>query len=141
MARPDPHGPWQSFEQHALAQQVDLRVPVFPLRSGGHTAAERVGHQLHAIADAERGWAHLQHRRVDARGAGVGHAARAARQDQPDGLTPRDLFGRRAEWQDFRIHAELAQPTRNQLRVLRTEIEDDNRLMGHADGPEPVKQS
>jgi hypothetical protein len=39
---------------------------------------------------------------------------------------------RRIEWHHFRVHRELAQAARDQLRVLRAEIEHENDLMGHS---------
>ena len=49
--------------------------------AGATRAAERVRHQLHAVADAEHRAAEVEERRIALRRAGVGHALRSARQD------------------------------------------------------------
>ncbi len=49
----------------------------------------------------------------------------------PDRLPRADLLGRRVRRPDLGIHRQLAQPPRDQLRVLRPEIENDDGLMAH----------
>ena len=49
----------------------------------------------------------------------------------PTGLPRANLLGRRVGRPDLRVDRQLAQPPRDQLRVLRAEIEDDDGLMGH----------
>ena len=49
-----------------------------------------------------------------------------AGKDQPIGFHCGDFGGRRVEANDLRIHLAFADPSRYDLRVLRTEIEDEN---------------
>ena len=91
-------------------------------------------HQLHAVADAEHRDAQVEDRRVARRRAGVRDALRAARQDDPGGLPAPDRLGRRVGRPDLRVDRQLAQTARDELGVLRSEIENDDRLMVH-EGP------
>ena len=59
----------------------DRRVAELAMRRRRDFAAERVGHQLHAVADAEHRHAGVEHRRLAPRRGGFRHAARSARQD------------------------------------------------------------
>jgi hypothetical protein len=62
----------------------------------------------------------------------------------PTGFVWRFLPRRGARRQDFREDGQLAKPARDQLRELRAEVENNNRLMCHRrpDGPigAPAKQ-
>ena len=71
-------------------------------------------------------------RRVAARRARLRHAARAAREDDADGLARAQRLARRVERQNLAVDGQLAQAARDELRVLRAEIENENGLMGHA---------
>jgi hypothetical protein len=104
-------------------------VAEFPMPRSAHVAAEHVGHQLHAVADAEHGGAELEERRVETRRARLGDAARTAGEDDPGRLPGAQPLERRIEGHDLRIDRQLAQPSRDQLRVLRAEIQDENGLM------------
>ena len=54
------------------------------------------------------------------------HRRRAARKNNAFGIVRENLFNRRVERQNFAVHLALPDFTRNELRVLRTEIEDDD---------------
>ena len=135
VARPDP-----DFRRHAGKQRRrpgdrDQRVAEFALTRRRDRAAERVRHQLHAVADAQHRDADVEHGRVALRRAGVGHALRTARQDDA-GRTPRaNLLGRCVRRPDLRVHRELAKPTRDELCVLRPEVENDDGLVAHRNDP------
>ncbi len=94
---------------------------------------EHVGHQLHAVADAE-------HRHARARSTAAVAARRARPRDTlfgpPDRMMPTgrrrgNLCRRRVERQNLGVDGQLAQPARDELRVLRAEVEDDDGLMRH----------
>ena len=55
----------------------------------------------------------------------------AGLQDDPDRVPRPNLRQRRVEGKDFGVHREFPQAARNQLRELRTEIEDDDGLVSH----------
>jgi hypothetical protein len=101
------------------------------MRRGRDFPAERIGHQLHAVADAEHRHAGVEQRRLAARRGGLRHAARPTRQDDADGIALANLDERRVVRKDFRIDRQLAEPARDQLRELRAEIQDDKSLMFH----------
>ncbi len=60
VAHPDGDGGRQVGEQRRQLRLVDDGVAVLVLLAGGHAAAELVGEQLHAVADAEHGQALLE---------------------------------------------------------------------------------
>src|SRR5208282_238000 len=89
-------------------------------------AAKKLGEQLHAVADAEHGSAELKDFFVrQGRIFGI-HTGRAAGQDDSPGFQRGNFPRPRVEGQDLRIHVALANAARNDLRVLRTKIKDDN---------------
>jgi hypothetical protein len=91
-------------------------VPAFYL------AAQGLGHQLHAVADAEDGEAQLEEGRVTGRGIRFVDAGRSAGKHDARGLARGQLRGGQVAAQDFAIDVELADTTRNELRVLRAEV-------------------
>ena len=97
-------------------------------------AAQDLRHELHAVADAEHRHAHLEQRVVAVRRAGLVDAHRPAREDEPGRLPAGNLGGRRAERDDLGVHVQLAQPPRDELGVLRSEVEDQDDLMRHGGG-------
>ena len=131
-------GPHSQFgpdgrEHRRVLLDPDRRHAELAMRRGRHFAAKRVGHQLHAVADAEHGHAGVEYRRLAARRRGLRHAAWPARQHDADGPSRANLRDRRVEGQDFGVDGQLPQPARNQLRELRSEIEDDDGLMNQFD--------
>ena len=104
---------------------AELRQP-----GTGHVAAQRRGHRLEAVADAEDRDPRLEQRRVDLGGTLGVHRLRAARQDDRLGVAGGDLGGRGGVRHDLGEDARLADPARDQLRVLRAEIDDDDGVMG-----------
>ena len=65
------------------------------------------------------------------RGAGVGDALRSAREDDAGGLASANLVGRRVGRPNLRVHGELTKAPRDELCVLRSEIQNEDRLMAH----------
>ncbi len=108
---------------------LDHRVAELTMRRRRDASAQRVGHQLHAVADAEHGRAHLEHRGIRFRRAALGNALGPAREDDADRLSRAQHVHRRMERQNLAVDRQLAQPARDQLRELRAEVEDENRLM------------
>ena len=100
----------------------------------GATAPPSVSrHQLHAVADAEHG--HAERRRRA--GSHFGAPASDTLFGPPDRMMPAGLPARESSrpacsnGTDLRVDRQLAQPPRDELRVLRPEIENDDGLMGH----------
>jgi hypothetical protein len=100
-----------------------------------HPAAQRVGHELHAVADAQDRCSDREKRRVALRRAVFRHALGPARQDDPDGPPSGQLFCGRIERQDLAVDGQLTETARNQLRELRAEVENQDGLMGQVGDP------
>ena len=82
-------------EQHsAVARERGIRRPVLAQAGVGDLAAERLRHDLEAVADAERGDAEVEDAGVERRGARLVHRRRSAREDDADRVLGRDV-GRR----------------------------------------------
>jgi hypothetical protein len=90
-----------------------------------------VDDEVQAIADAEDRQAQFQQARVGGGGVRVVNRRRPATEDQAEGLERLNLGDRRGAGQHDGENILLADAPRNQLRILRTEIEDDDGLGGH----------
>ena len=94
-------------------------------------AAELERHELLAVTDAEHGNAEREEPGVALRRAVAVDALRAAahhdraRRDRLDGLE------RNRAGLDLAVHVALADAARDELRVLRAVVEDENRFAGH----------
>jgi hypothetical protein len=133
VARPHLHFIRHAF-QHARRDRgiaPDQRVTELAVRRAAQLAAEHVGHQLHAVADAERRHADVEHGAVAMRRAIFVDAARPAGEDDADWTLGFDRRERRVERQDFAIHRQLAQAPSDQLGKLRAEIQNEYGLMSH----------
>src|SRR2546430_5807601 len=91
-------------------------------------AAEVMSDELHAVADAEHWDAGAERLRVDLWRAGLVNARRPAREDEPGRLPALQLVPRRRARDELAVHARLAHATRDELAVLRTEIQHEDRL-------------
>jgi hypothetical protein len=105
----------------------------FPVAGSTDFAAEHFGHQLHAVTDAENG-------NVEPKIAASHFGAPASEtllrppEESARWTFRADRVERRVERNDLGIHRQLSQPTRDELRVLRAEVEHENRLMRHSQG-------
>ncbi len=115
-----------AFEKTALAGDIQHRPAIFAKSRFGQLAAQLVGHQLLAVADAEDRMRSLIERLRQARRILGQNRSRAARQDiAPEVLIPiKPQVG--IEGHDFAIDVLFPNPAGNQLCVLRPEIEDKN---------------
>src|SRR5262252_1459223 len=146
MARPDPDLVGYIVEQHRrasgttrrLAENRDRGVSVLALRRRLDASAQRMRHQLHAVADAEHGFADVVHSRIAGRRASVRDALRATRQDDSRRIPCANLVDRRVGRPDFGVDRQLAQAPSDQLCVLRPEIQNDDGLMGQRRCPGPL---
>jgi hypothetical protein len=106
-------------------------MSVLTARGRFHASAERVGHQLHAVTDPQRGNAQIEQLSIDLWRAGIRDASRAAGQNDAGRLSCGQIGRRRRGRKNFGVHRQLSQAACNQLGVLRPEIDDENRLMCH----------
>jgi hypothetical protein len=92
VTHPRLHGRRDAREQPAACLNVKLGVAVLAVRRRQDFAAEKLRHQLHAIADAEHRDAKIEHRRVRMRRAFFINRRRPARQDQAARLAAAQRF-------------------------------------------------
>ena len=111
-----------------------LRPAILAGRGALHFAAERLAHQLHAVADAEHRDAELEDLRIALRRAVGVHARRAAGEDQPLRRELAHPLGRDVVPHDLAVHVLLADPAGDQLDVLRAEVEHEHPLGGDVRG-------
>ena len=102
---------------------------VFALVRLGHAAAEGGRHELEAVADAHCGHAEVEHGGVEVRRCGVIDARRATGEHDGHGVLRRELGRGRVVGDDLRVQAGFADASRDELGVLRAEIDDEDR--GH----------
>ena len=98
-----------------------------------HLAAEHVAHELHAVADARApARPSCEDPRVAARRAPLVDAVGAAGEhDAPRAARGQGTSALRARGQDLGVDLQLAQPARDELGVLRAEVEDEDGLSLH----------
>jgi len=116
--------------QQLTAGDLQRGRPVLPLPGAGHLAAQRLGHRLEAVADAEHGHPGREQRGVHLRGAGLVDARRSPGEDHRRRVAREQLPDRHRVGHDLGVDPRLPHPTRDQLRVLRTEIDDEHRPRG-----------
>jgi hypothetical protein len=113
----------------------DVRVggAVLPSAGACDRASEGRCHHLEAVADAERGDPEIEDLGVERRSTFFVDARGAPGEDDAHGVLLGDLGGRDRVRHDLGVHAGLAHTARDELRVLRSEIDDE-------DGPGPLGQ-
>ena len=107
----------------------EVGAPVFAAAGGLHLAAQRVTHELSAVADAQDGHASAELAEVDAEGFGVVDAVGRACQDDADDVGV--AHGELVVGQNLAESVELAQAAGYELGRLRTEVQDDDFLLLH----------
>ena len=100
------------------------RTAVFAAGRGLHLAAESRGEELRAVADAQQRQFALDGRKVGSRGLCVPHGEGTARKNHaPHRRVYRRNF---VEGVDFAIDVQFADTACDQLRVLRSEVENED---------------
>ncbi len=127
-----------AFKQPALRlHDRELCRPVLADIGMRYPAAKVEGHALHAVAQAEDGYPRLVDARVHlgrVRGIDAGRPAGKDQRRRPAAL---DLLETDVVRDDLRVDARLTHAPRYELRILRTEIENEDRrllvvVVGHA---------
>ncbi len=88
--------------------------------------AEILGHELHAVADAEDRHAEVEQARIDPGRALRVDGGRPAREDERARVAAPYLLGGDPVRDELRVHTTLAHASRDQLRVLAAEVDDEN---------------
>ncbi len=117
-------------EKLRMSARADLRVAELAHAPGLDRAAQLRRHRLHAVADAEHRHALRPHGVGRARRIALGHAVGPAREH--DALrceAPHEIVADVVRM-NLAVDVRLAQPARDELRVLRAEIENQDPGMG-----------
>ena len=130
MAVPNFRSRRKTAENLRLAGNVQVRRPILPPRRPPHFSAQGVRHPLHAVANPQNRNPQLQHIRIAMRRVRVIHRTGAATQHDPHRLERADLLHLRRARQNRREYFLLADPPRNQLRILPAKIEHHNPMLG-----------
>ena len=126
----------QALEELAGCIEVRLGLAVLPggvVLGLGDPAAQVVGHQLAAVADAQDGHAPGEDGRVHLGGLGIIHAVGAAGEDDADGVHGADLVQRGGVGLHLAVDAALPDPAGDELVVLSAEIQHDDSLVRQGD--------
>ena len=108
----------------------DLRVTEFTLVAGLHFAAQVVRHKLHSVADT-------QNRNTQIEDAGIGlivgfvNGIGAAGEDDAFRIEGFDFVQRHIERMQLTINMGFAHAAGDKLGNLRTEVEDEDFVLGH----------
>src|SRR5205823_2355810 len=130
VAHPDDLVDGKVGEQQRRALHVQLGAPVFALTGLGDLSTEIARDELGAVADAEERNPRVVHRGIDTGGAGHMDRRRAAREDDRLRIAGEHLRDRHRTRNDLAVYVDLTYPPRDQLRVLRTEVDDEDEVGG-----------
>ena len=111
--------------------EFGLGVSVFALRGWMNFASESVDNELQAIADAEDGNAEVEDFLVGMRRAIVVDGGWSARQNNADGRVTANFIELDVEGKDYREDLIFADAARDELRILRAEVENNDGLSFH----------
>src|SRR5205823_6499895 len=128
VTHPDREALRQAGEDRRVGDSLDRRVAVLAPRGRRHLAAELVGDQLHAVADPQDGLARLEHGRRRVGRAGLVDRGRPAREHERPRVEPGQLLRARVRPDQLAVDVALADAPRDQLAVLRAEIDDRDGL-------------
>ncbi len=129
---PNRYRTFQALEElRVAAQQLHLRMAVLALVGRPHFAAQLVDHELQAVTDAKHGQPQVQHLLVGGRGVGIIDGRRPPRQNDARGTIALDFFELGGAGKDDGEDVLFADAAGNELRILRAEVEDDDRLRFH----------
>ena len=115
-------------KQRAAHVEIDRNAAIFALGGALDGAAEGVGRQLHAVADAQNRDALLVDGRVDMRRIRVEHGSGAAGEDDAHRLLFKDFGKRRQVGNNLAENLGFAHTAGDQLGILRAEVHQNNSL-------------
>ncbi|BAK12216.1 hypothetical protein hypothetical protein [Pantoea ananatis AJ13355] len=122
-------GVFDIANQGACRVDFNLRIAKLTLVGSFHLAAQLHRHGLHAITNTQNRHASREHIVRRARTAMLGCAFRAARQNDAAWIELANLLFGDIPGPEFTVHAKLTYAARNQLRILRTKIENQNAVL------------
>ena len=113
-------------EQAGVTGHGGLGVPVLAGAGTTDCAAEGVGHGLEAVADTQDGHASLKNRGIDGGRTLLVHGRRATGQDDGRGLLGEHVRHAHGVGDDLGVDVGLTHAARDQLGVLRAEVNDED---------------
>src|SRR5580704_19759627 len=129
---PDRHRALQALKKlRVVAQQLYFGMAVFALVGRADFSSQLVDHELQAVADAEDRQAKVQHLLVGGRGVGIVDGRRPTRQNNARGTIALDFFELGRAGENDGEDVLFADAAGDKLRILRAEVEDDDRLRFH----------
>ncbi len=128
MAHPDRLLGLETAEEPIAAGDRDDGRPELLAAEGDDVAAERLGHQMQPVADAQDRHTAGPERRIGMGRARFVDAGRSAGEDHRRRFAGGDLMPWRVEGQQFRVDAQLTDATGDELAVLAAEVEDDDQV-------------
>ena len=131
MRHPYRHHFGQAFEQARSIEQFDFGLTILALFRRSDFAAQHVYHELQAIADPEHRYAEIENPLVGDRGILVVNRRRAAGQHDAYRRIAADFLQPGITGKNDGEDVLFADAARNELRILRTKIEDDDGLGFH----------
>ena len=121
----------QALEKLAVGVEIRLGLAVLPggvVRGRHHPAAQVVGQQLAAVADAQDGDAQLEDLRIGLGRLGIVYAVGTAGEDDADGVQGLDIGQGRGVGLDLAVHIALPDAPGDELVILSAEVNDQNHL-------------
>src|SRR5271170_7931249 len=118
------------MEEDGFCDDVDLRVAILALLRRTHLAAESVHHELQAVTNAEDGQSQLKKARISRRRIFVIDRPRRTGKHNTHGPAILNLSERSVAGQYYGENTLFADAARDELRILRAEVEDDDGLNG-----------
>ena len=115
----------KSVEQYAVTRRPNLVAAVLSLPAARDFRAEKMGDELHPVTDTEHG-CNVEQGEIGARRILPVDRVGSAAQDDAGGIPRSDPFDRAARWMDLRVDSRLAHAARDELRVLRAVIDDQD---------------
>ena len=125
VGHPDLKRRGEPVEKRGFAGDFDFRLAVFACMTAGDFAAERHDGQLEAVADSEHGNAEVEDFRIALRGIVLIDACGSAAEDDSHRSFLADFFNRSAEGNDTAVNLAFTDSPRDQLAVLRTEVQNE----------------
>src|SRR5271155_1823109 len=126
MRHPSRHCCRKFSEQRILIDQADLGVAVFALVGRADLAAQMMDDILQPITNSEDGKTEIENRGIGWGRIGVIDRAGTARKNDADRAVRLNLGDRGSTGKDDGEDVLLSYPPRDQLGVLRAEVEDDD---------------
>jgi len=116
----------KTVEQIGVAVDDQIsRTILAPIGAAGFAAEVEID-DTHAVADAKKRHRQLKKRRVNFGRAILVNARRSAGKDDSFGIERAHFVQREVKWMDFAVYLGLADAPRDQLGILRPEIENEN---------------